>query len=204
MIAALLLMVLSQEAGSFSGSGSRLAVGLGVFLGHGVIARGHGPGRAETLIARLRPAPLGSANVSFERGILGLSFDLAAPARAIVVENSAGERFPNHATGPVLYGIVLSLAPLHGMTRRWQRGRLRVGAELGGGGALVTADLDNRNGQTAYHAWQWQFGAALRWSVGTSGGFVQLRGVHHQSLATGAVRDLRATRFTLSGGVVLP
>ncbi len=183
--------------------GWRLGVGLGLMAGRGEFAREAESGGREGLSARIRNAFSGGVALGLDRGAAGFALSVQGPHEALVVENRAGETFPNHASGPLVYTVEAAVAPLHPVTRLVLGGRLRLEAAAGGGGGIFTADLDNRDDQSLYHFWQTGWSGRARWSLGDGSGFVELRAAWHRTGATATVRRTRFRFFTLGGGLRL-
>jgi hypothetical protein len=179
--------------------------GLGALLGPGELARGtNAPGAGENLILRLGDgAAFGLATGRGTR-LVELDARLVFGAAAPAVQNEAGVLYPNHASRPVFWNGALLLFPF-GFTDLTVGGRrVRPFAGAGIGGLVLTADLDNVEGQTLYHAFLRTVEAGLRIGSGRRAGepgFVELRIVRHRTWRSGPLHAVRAVSATLGIGL---
>jgi hypothetical protein len=135
-------------------------------LGPGLIARGvNAVGGGEPIVARWLDGVGLGLGLGLEAGWGGGELRILAPARELEVRNAAGDRFPHHASRPLVWSIGVLVHPIPRLGPGLGR-RLRPFVAAGAGGMLVTADLDNRNGPSLYHPWQWTLGGGLRLEVG--------------------------------------
>lgn len=116
-------------------------------------------GRREQLIAKLDHG----GSISFQFGVhsdvLGLEANLLSGTKLVTVKNEFGADFPNHGERPVIYsGDIL----IHPFGRRLAGGRLRPYLTAGGGGALISVDLDNINNKENYHRLALNVGGGLK------------------------------------------
>jgi hypothetical protein len=135
-------------------------------VGRGVSATG-----GETLVARLPDGPVVGFRLTRERGRFALGVDWTLVLLPIEVEGAGGAELPDHGA-PL--ALVSALVELHPLGR--PRFRLDPFLTVGGGAALVSADVDNRGGQEATLREQWSAGVGVRWrGRAASDRFVALR-----------------------------
>ena len=143
-------------------------VGAALVLGPGVIARGRNAATAgEVLEARWRDGIGLALGFGLEAGWGGGELRILVPGRELDVRNEAGEVFPHHASPPLVWSVGALVYPLPRLGRGLGR-RLRPFLAAGAGGMLVSADLDNANGASLYHSWQWTLNGGLRLEAGSA------------------------------------
>jgi hypothetical protein len=195
-----------QEPRPHPGSWATLGVSLGALFAPGEIGRDVNQTGGEDLIAFLGDGVLAAVQAGRETRHVGVEFSLGLLAYRINVENEFGARFPHHGKSPWLYsfslrGFPLALAP--GLDRR---APVQPWVGLGGGGMIMSVDLDNVDGQTLYHSWQWSLGGGIRLPVSRGSRkeeqtVVELRVVRYRVGANGPLRGFDALGATLGLGL---
>jgi hypothetical protein len=177
-------------------------------LGPGVIARGvNAGGGGEPIVARWLDGVGLAVGLGLEAGWGGGELRILAPARELEVRNAAGDRFPHHASQPLVWSIGALIYPIPRLGQGLGR-RLRPFVAAGAGGMLVSADLDNREGPSLYHPWQVTLGGGLRLEVGlddprAGSTVVEVRLLETHLGAAGPFRRGRATAFSVGLGLRL-
>ncbi|MGH7560429.1 MAG: hypothetical protein ACRENB_05355 [Gemmatimonadales bacterium] len=139
---------------------AHILVSLGAAFAPGEIGRGVNATGGETLIASLGDALISTLHAGVESRHAGLELSVGVLGRAVRVDNELGTPFPHHGRRPATWTAALRLFPLSVLTQRALPAEPWVA--LGGGGMVLSADLDNVNDQTLYHRWQWSLGAGVR------------------------------------------
>jgi hypothetical protein len=176
--------------------------GIGVLLSPGVIAGGsNGAGSGELLEATLRDDLALVLALGVESRWIGLEFRMVTSARELQVRNQTGESFPHHASHPVFWTAGVTGFPVQVL-------RLRPFVVIGGGGMLVSEDLDNVRGASLHHSWQTSIGAGIRWMLGDpdprSGvSLAELRLTRSRVGAAGRFRRTEVQTITFSLGLSL-
>jgi hypothetical protein len=135
-------------------------------LEFGWLAAGNDIGRhrnafgGEMLVARLKSGPLIGLRVALVRRFGGVEGFVVSAWPALQVESEAGALFPNHGERPQLLSGSLVLYPLGGASGAT---RMRPFARGGFVTALVSTDLDNRDGQSVQALAGWTAGLGVRW-----------------------------------------
>jgi hypothetical protein len=128
----------------------------GIQVGRDVNATG-----GEELRARLGHSPALGIRCGVYSRFGGFEMGVTATAAAVKVKNEFGVRFPNHGEPPAFF---TASAVLHPFGRALGRARPYVSA--GFAGAVVSADLDNIEGQSGRLLPGLSAGVGLRWTVG--------------------------------------
>ena len=151
-----------RAPGSRSANGWRMQAG----IQFGWVAAGKEIGRhpnasgGEMLHATFESGPVIGFGVALFRRFGGVEGFAGSAWPALRVENEAGEIFPNHAERPELFSGQLVLYPLGGATGG---SGVRPFARAGFSAALLSADMDNRDGQSAQALAGWTYAAGCRW-----------------------------------------
>jgi hypothetical protein len=175
---------------------------MGVLLSPGVIAAGrNAAGSEERLEATLRDDLALVLALGVESRWFGLEFRMATSARELQVRNETGESFPHHASPPVFWTAGVTGFPVRLL-------RLRPFLAIGGGGMLLSEDLDNVRGASLHHSWQASIGAGIRWMLGEpdprSGiSLAELRWTRSRLGASGRFRRAEVQMITFSLGLSL-
>lgn len=121
----------------------------GVMLAPPAIGRDVAAG-GDTLIAGLGNGGLLGVAFELRNDLLGLGVGLIVGPRSITVTSVTGVEFPRHGQAPGVYVVDGRLYPFG-----WLRASRRVSPYLavGGGGAFVSVDLDNVDGQELRNLW---------------------------------------------------
>lgn len=174
-------------------AGRTVMVGGGVIFGPGPVTQG------ERLTARLLDGAVVRLAVSWDVGRVVPELGVLVPLAELDVRDAAGERYPHHATSPLVWNAGMLLSPFSSALSPFVAG--------GWGGLLAAADLDNTGGPTWYHPWQWSLGAGLRLSArgDEAGGLraLELRVIRVQLLASGPWQARHATAVTVTFGFTL-
>jgi hypothetical protein len=167
-------------------------IGGGVVFGPGPVTQG------ERLTAHLSDGAVVRLAVSWDVGPVVPELGILVPLAELEVRDAAGERYPHHATSPLLWSAGMLVTPLSSAVSPFVAG--------GWGGLAAAADLDNTGGPTWYHPWQWTIAAGVRVSSRRDPrGFqaLELRVTRAQLLASGPWRGGQATAITLTLGLAL-
>jgi len=172
----------------------------GALLAPGEIGRAaNATGGGEQLIAYLGDAFALGIRAGLESDVLGVELVLLLGANRVEVENEFGVRFPNHGEPPVLWTGSVLFYPLFPLRHTALGRRLRPFVVAGLGGAFVSVDLDNIEGQTLYHSWQESVGGGIRFFSDHS--FVELRLTRQRVHRNGPLHGFDAHAATVALGI---
>ena len=133
----------------------RIGAALGFVPGPGEIGR-------EELIARVGAGIGMGFQAGIESRIGGIELRTLGFSSAVEVEDQGGAEFPNHGRRPFVWTAGVTAYPLAPVFRAGT-GPFVAG---GLGGILLSADLDNVEGQTWYHSFLWSLGGGARVAMG--------------------------------------
>lgn len=140
-------------------------------------------GGHEDLIARLGGGLAFAAHAGIESRFGGAELGLSWGGGAVKVTNIDGVGFPNHGEPPIVWAGTIKVYPL--AITGPKPHRLQPFVVGGVGGMVIQVDLDNLNGQTVYHRFQWTVGGGLR----------VVRGLDNPGMTTTYI-ELRVERLT--------
>lgn len=177
-------------------------IGLQLRGGAGEIGRQpNAAGGHEDLIARLGSGFALAAHAGIENRFGGAELGLSWGGGAVKVTNVDGVRFPNHGEPPIVWVGNIILYPLAPITGPGPR-KLQPFVTGGVGGMLIRVDLDNVNGQTIYHRFQWSVGGGLRIVQGQESPLKTTTYIELRIERTGVWRQMPFSRFRLLAGTL--
>jgi opacity protein-like surface antigen len=186
----------SPPAAPAAGSTRDAAFSAGLSLAPPEIGRDVNRAGGDTLIAGLGDSAVFGGRFELRRRRVGGAFSLLVWGKPVAVTNEAGVEFPNHGEPPVLYTFEARLYPLGGSVYA----RVSPYLAAGVGGALVSVDLDNVDGQELRHLWAYSLGGGVKISLGAGATFLDLQYAWCSLSGSGPIVPFRAHTVTVGFG----